>query len=95
MRDLPPHLNTSILCAVFPETPTILDVDLSAFLMMVMSTTDSPFIPAVADVEYQPYIAEAWATFHVYRALKYKGKKHLYFNGVKIPPCKIPNLELH
>ena len=50
-------------------------------------------MPVVEDIEFQPYIAQAWVAFQVDRALKDKGKKHLCFNGVEIPACKAPNLE--
>ena len=59
-RDLPPHLTTGLLCSAFPKTPTILDIDLSAFLTMAMSTTNYPPMPIVKDVDFQPYIAQAW-----------------------------------
>ena len=42
MRDPQPHLTAGLLCSAFPETPAILDVDLSAFLTMATSTTDYP-----------------------------------------------------
>ena len=57
MRDPPPHLTTGLLCSAFPETPAILDIDPSAFLMMATSTTDYPPMPIVKDVNFQPYIA--------------------------------------
>ena len=91
MRDLPPHLTTSLLCSAFPETPTILDIDLSAFLTMATSTTDYPPMPIVEDVNFQPYIAQAWAACKVDRVSKDKNKKHLRFDGVKIPPRKTPS----
>ena len=87
-RDPPPHLTTGLLCAVFPETPAILDVDPSVFLMTVTPATNYPPMPVIEDVEFQPYIAQAWAAFQVDRALKDKDKKYLCFNGVKIPSCK-------
>ena len=90
MRDLPPHLTTSLLCSAFPETPTILDIDLSAFLTMAMSTTNYPPMPIVEDINFQPYIAQAWATFQADRVSKDKNKKCLRFNGVEIPPHKTP-----
>ena len=91
MRDPLPHLTAGLLCSAFPETPTILDVDLSAFLMMVMSTTDYPPMPIVEDIDFQPYIAEAWVAFQANRVSKDKNKKHLHFDGVNIPPCKTPS----
>ena len=100
MRDLLPHLTAGLLCSAFPKMPAILDVDPSAFLMMVTSTTDYPPMPIVKDIDFQPYIAQAWAAFQVDRVSKDKSKKHLHFNGVKIPPHKTPldkaaNLESH
>ena len=91
MRDPPPHLTASLLCSAFPKTLPILDVDLSAFLMTVTSTTDYPPIPIVEDIDFQPYIAQAWAAFQVDRVSKDKNKKHLHFDGVKIPPHKNPS----
>ena len=98
-RDTLPHLTTGLLCSAFPEMPAILDIDLSAFLMTVMSTTDYPPMPIVEDVNFQPYIAQAWVAFKVDRVSKDKNKKCLHFDGVKIPPHKTPldkapNLEL-
>ena len=71
--------------------PTILDIDPSAFLTTAMSTTDYPPMPIVEDVDFQPYIAQAWAAFQADRVLKDKSKKCLRFDGVKIPPCKNPS----
>ena len=90
-RDLPPHLTASLLCSAFPEMPAILDIDPSAFLTTVMSTTNYPPMPTVKDVDFQPYIAQAWMAFQVDRVLKDKNKKHLHFNDVEIPPCKTPS----
>ena len=99
-RDPLPHLTTGLLCSAFREMLTILDVDLSAFLMMVTSTTDYPPMPIVEDIDFQPYIAQAWVAFQADRVSKDKNKKHLHFDGVEIPPCKTPsdkapNLESH
>ena len=55
---------------------------------MVTSTTDYPPMPVVEDVDFQPYIAQAWAAFQADRVLKDKNKKRLCFDGVEIPPCK-------
>ena len=86
------YCNTaSLLCSAFPEMPAILDIDLSAFLTTATSTTNYPPMPIVEDVDFQPYIAQAWVAFQVDRVLKDKSKKHLYFDGVKIPPCKTPS----
>ena len=85
-----PHLTTRLLCSAFPETPAILDIDPSAFLMMVMSTTDYPPMPIVEDVNFQPFIAQTWAAFQVDRVSKDKNKKCLCFDGVEIPPRKTP-----
>ena len=93
MRDPPPHLTAGLLCAAFPETPTILDVDLSAFLMIATPTTDCPPMSIVEDIKFQPYIAQAWAAFQPDRVSKDKGKKRLHFDGVEISSCKVPNLE--
>ena len=71
--------------------PAILDVDPSAFLMMAPSTTDYPPMPIVEDVDFQPYIAQAWAAFQADRVSKDKNKKRLHFDGVKIPPRKNPS----
>ena len=89
-RDLPPHLTAGLLCSAFPETPAILDIDPSAFPTMVMSTTNYPPMPIVKDVDFQPYIAQAWVAFQVDRVSKDKNKKHLHFDGVEIPPHTTP-----
>ena len=86
-----PHLTTSLLCSAFPETPTILDIDLSAFLTMATSTTDYPPMPIVKDVNFQPYIAQACAAFQADGVSKDKNKKHLHFSGVEIPPHNTPS----
>ena len=44
----------------------------------------------VEDVDFQPYIAQAWVAFQADRVSKDKNKKCLCFDGVKIPPCKTP-----
>ena len=67
-----------------------MDVDLSAFLTMAMSTTDYPPMPIAEDVDFQPYIAQAWVAFQADRVSKDKNKKCLHFNGVEIPPHKTP-----
>ena len=94
-RNPPPHLTAGILHAVFPETPAILDVNLSTFLMMTRSTINSPSMLVVANTKFQPYIAKAWETFQVDRASKDKGRKHACFDGVEIPPHKFPNPDSH
>ena len=70
--------------------PAILDIDLYAFLMTATSTIDYPPIPIVEDVDFQPYIAQAWVAFQVDRVSKDKSKKCLCFDGVEIPPHKTP-----
>ena len=90
-RDLPPHLTARLLCSAFSEMPTILDVDPSAFLTTATSTTDYPPMPIVEDINFQPYIAQAWAAFQADRVLKDKNKKCLHFDGVEIPPHKTPS----
>ena len=89
-RDPLPHLTAGLLCSAFPKMPTILDVDLSAFLTTAMSTTNYPPMPIVEDVDFQPYIAQAWAAFQADRVSKGKNKMCLCFNGVEVPPCKTP-----
>ena len=59
--------------------------------MTAMSTTNYPPMSIVEDIDFQPYIAQAWAAFQADRVLKDKSKKHLHFDGVKIPPCKTPS----
>ena len=58
--------------------------------MTVTSTTNYPPMPIVKDINFQPYIAQAWAAFQADRVSKDKNKKRLHFNGVEIPPCKTP-----
>ena len=74
MRDPLPHLTTSLLCSAFPKMPAILDIDLSAFLMTTTSTTDYPPMPIVEDINFQPYIAQAWVAFQVDRVSKDKSR---------------------
>ena len=42
----------------------------------------------VEDVDFQPYIAQAWVAFQADRVSKDRSKMCLCFDGVEIPPCK-------
>jgi hypothetical protein len=87
-RDLPPHITVGILSAAYPQTPVMLDIDPSAFTF-TETETENPIESSSADIDFQPYIAQAWASFQADKASKDKGKR-VRFDGVQIPLCNKP-----
>ena len=85
-RDPPPHM-TAELFSVAEPIDAILEIDPSVFMNMVQV---SPSLE-LTDPEFQPYIAQAWASFQADRTSKdassapSKGKR-VRFDGVVIPP---------
>ena len=43
---------TGLLCTAFPETPALLDIEPSAFLMTMMPTSDYAYMPVSADMDF-------------------------------------------
>jgi len=82
-HDQPPHVTASILFATYPETPVVLDIDLSMFILTQEQESDLED----TDNEFKPYFAKVWASFQADRAAKDKGKC-VQFDGVQMPPQK-------
>jgi hypothetical protein len=59
VRDLPPHMTSGILAIMYPDTDAVLDIDPSAFMTAAQVSTSLN----VAEPDFQPYIAQAWASF--------------------------------
>ena len=81
-RDLPPYITAGILSVTYLDTSAILNIDLSTFVL-TRADLDMEIdpIPIVADADFQPYIAQAWASFQVDKAPKDKGKQ-VQFDGI-------------
>ena len=86
-RDTPLHITAGILAVTFPETQAVVEIDPTAFTFMEVEDEEDEEeeVPMVTALEFQPYIAQAWASFQADQALKDKGK-YVHFNGVCIPP---------
>ena len=85
-RDPPPHITVDILSMTYLDISAILNINPSAFVLTgADSDMESDPISIVADVDFQPYIAQAWMSFQADKALKDKGK-HVRFDGVQVPP---------
>jgi hypothetical protein len=75
-------MTSGILAIMYPDTDTVLDIDPSAFMTTVQVSTSLN----VTDPDFQPYIAQAWASFQVERGLKdSRPTKRVHFNGVAVP----------
>jgi hypothetical protein len=59
IRDPPPHMTSGILAITYPDTDAVLDIDPSAFMTAAQVSTSLN----VAELDFQPYIAQAWASF--------------------------------
>jgi hypothetical protein len=59
VRDPPPHMTSSILAITYLDIDAVLDIDPSAFMTTVQVSTSLN----VTDLDFQPYIAQAWASF--------------------------------
>jgi hypothetical protein len=60
-----------------------MDIDPSTFTFSETGMK-SPIELSSADIDFQPYIAQAWVSFQVDKASKDKGKQ-VRFDGVQIP----------
>jgi len=69
-HDQPPHVTAGILSATYPETPVVLDINLSAFILTQEQESDLED----TDDEFKPYFAKVWASFQADRVAKDKGK---------------------
>ena len=90
-RDILPHITAGILAITFPETQAVVEIDPSAFAFMKVEDKEDEEeeVPMVTALEFQPYIAQAWASFQADQVSKDKGK-HVHFDGVHIPSRKKP-----
>jgi hypothetical protein len=86
VRDPPPHMTAGILSLTYPEVDVEVEVEPSAFLNTVDELAATPpYI--VADPEFQPYFANAWASFQANKAGKEgQSGKRVRFDGVQVPP---------
>ncbi|KAF9231116.1 hypothetical protein BU15DRAFT_68607 [Melanogaster broomeanus] len=84
-RETPPHMTVGILSLTYPDVEVELELEPSAFLNTI-DGSETLTAPYVEDPEFQPYFAQAWATFQADRAGKdgQRGKR-VRFDGVEIP----------
>ena len=66
-------VTSGIFSVTNSTTDTILDIEPSVFMAPVDQDLDEELDPALADPDFQAYIANAWATFQANR--KDKGKR--------------------
>jgi hypothetical protein len=84
VRDPPPHMRSGILAITYPDTDAVLDIDSSAFAVQVSTSLN------VAEPDFQPYIAQAWASFQAERGSKdSRPTKRVCFDGVAVPTRQI------
>ena len=77
-----------ILSAAYQETPVVIDIDPSTFVMVELEEEEDE-TPTETIPDFQPYIAQAWASFQADKAARDKGKQ-VRFDGVQVPPRKKP-----
>ena len=84
MAPAPPSfvVTSGIFSVTNSTTDTILDIKPSVFMAPVDQDLDEELDPALADLDFQAYIANAWATFQADR--KDKGKR-VQFDGIEMP----------
>jgi hypothetical protein len=66
-RDPPSHITAGILLLAYPEVDVELEVEPSAFLHTV-DESETLTTPYADDPEFQPYFAQAWASFQADKA---------------------------
>jgi hypothetical protein len=75
-------MTSSILAITYPDTDAVLDIDPSAFMTTMQVSTSLN----VTDPDFQPYIAQAWASFQAERGSKDSHPtKRIRFDGVAVP----------
>jgi hypothetical protein len=86
VRDLPPHMTSGILAITYPDTDAVLDIDSSAFMTAAQVSTSLN----VAEPDFQPYIAQAWASFQAERGSKDSHPtKRVRFDGIAVPTRQV------
>ena len=78
-------VTSGIFLVTNSTTDAILDIEPSVFMSPVDQDSDKESDPALADPDFQAYIANAWAAFQADR--KDKGKR-VRFDGVEMPARK-------
>ena len=78
-----PHITAGILSITYLETSVVVDIDLSAFLIIEIDE-EREAKPVVAFLDFQLYITWAWVNFQADKASKNKGKQ-VWFDGIPIP----------
>ncbi|KIK76911.1 hypothetical protein PAXRUDRAFT_17860 [Paxillus rubicundulus Ve08.2h10] len=97
IRDCPhvdAYLKAGILTIACPEGEVELEIEPSAFLSMVDDPEQS-MSPYSTDPDFQPYFAQAWASYQADRSAKDRPRrKWVQFNGVEVPahPSGLGNL---
>jgi hypothetical protein len=82
IRDPLPHMTSGILAIMYPDTDAVLDIDPSAFMTAAQVSTSLN----VAEPDFQPYIAQAWASFQAEQGSKDSHPtKRVRFEGVAVP----------
>ena len=79
------HFWHTVFSVTNSTTNAILDIKPSVFMAPVDQDSDEESDPALADLDFQAYIANAWAAFQADR--KDKGKR-VRFDGVEMPAQK-------
>ncbi|KAF9231235.1 hypothetical protein BU15DRAFT_68505 [Melanogaster broomeanus] len=84
-RETPPHMTMDILSLTYPDVEVELELEPST-LLNTINGSETLTAPYVEDPEFQPYFAQAWATFQADGAGKdgQRGKR-ICFDGVEIP----------
>jgi hypothetical protein len=78
-------MTAGILAIMYPDTDAVLDIDPLAFITTAQVST---FLN-VADPDFQPYIAQAWASFQAERDLKDShSTKRVRFDGIAVASRK-------
>ena len=87
LAPVPPSsvVTSGIFLVTNSTTNTILDIEPSVFMAPVDQHSDEELDPALADPDFQAYIANAWAAFQADR--KDKGKQ-VQFDSVEMPARK-------
>ena len=78
-------MTSGILAISYPDTDAVLDIDPTAFMMTAQVSTSLKSVDPEFQ-EFQPYIAQAWASFQAHKASK-EGhpQKGIWFNGIAVP----------